>query len=168
MNKIKVETFTGGKNLVQYTKGESEYTVSWGETNFEVSYAAFNDILNNLLVRSDTWYPLGASMTKPTHGGLGEYISNNIKNLTPRHASAIAPIMENEGFLEHRIKGSAILLKKITDKIWVWWGGNMKVKVKNFLISGIVISELKIKRISILWLQRAANKWIKWKGYCWN
>lgn len=71
MNKIKVETFTGSKNLVQYTKGEYEYTVSWGETNFEVSYAAINDILNNLHVRSDTWYPLGASMTDPTHGGLG-------------------------------------------------------------------------------------------------
>lgn len=117
MSIIKIETFTGSKNLVQYTKGKSEYAVSWGETNFKVSYEAINDILNNLFVKSDTWYPLGASMTNPTPGGLGEYISNSIKNLTPRHASAIAPIMENEGFIEHRIKGSTILLQKIISEI---------------------------------------------------
>lgn len=68
-------------------------------------------------MKSDTWYPLGAGMTDPTPGGLGEYIFNSIKNLTPRPALAIAPIMENEGFIEHRIRGSAILLKKIISEI---------------------------------------------------
>ena len=61
MNMIKVETFTGSKNLVEYAKRDSEYTVSWGETNFEISYEAINDILNHLFVKSNTWYPFGAS-----------------------------------------------------------------------------------------------------------
>lgn len=40
-------------------------------------------------------------MTEPIKGGFGEFISN-YPALTPRHASAIAAIMVNEGDLNYR------------------------------------------------------------------
>ena len=48
------------------------------------------------------WYPLGASITVPTSGGLGEYIQKNFFPLTPRYASAIAAIMVQKNLIEYR------------------------------------------------------------------
>ena len=93
------------------------YSVDWGKTKLLINHTTIDDILNDYFVSLDVWYPLGASMTNPTPGGLGEYVGENIKNFTPRHASVIARIMENEGFLEHKKEGNAIFLKIIVDKI---------------------------------------------------
>ena len=117
MEKIKLDTFTKSKNVIELYKNEYGYDVIWGKTEFKILHASIDDILTNYFISLDIWYPLGAGMTSPTSGGLGEYITKHIKNLTPRHASAIAPIMESEGFIEHRIKGRAVLLRKVTDKI---------------------------------------------------
>ena len=58
------------------------------------------------------WYILGAGMTDPIKGGLGEYIQKNFKPLSPRHASAIAAIMVKEQLLDY--KGlKPILLKRV-------------------------------------------------------
>ncbi len=116
MNSIRLKTFTRSKNAIGYIKDTSGYSVVWGKTKFLIYHTTIDDILNDYFVSFEAWYPLGASMTNPTPGGLGEYIGENIKNLTPRHASAIARIMENEEFLEHKKEGSAIFLKKIVDK----------------------------------------------------
>ncbi|WP_164473093.1 hypothetical protein [Clostridium sp. E02] len=55
-------------------------------------------------------------MDNPTLGGLGEYISENNKKFTSRYASAIAPIMVNEGFVEYKKEGNAIFLRKLANE----------------------------------------------------
>lgn len=39
-------------------------------------------------------------MTNPTPGGLGEFLKNNFKSLTPRHASALAAVLTSMGEIE--------------------------------------------------------------------
>jgi hypothetical protein len=60
--------------------------------------------------------PGGFGMTKPTPGGLGEWVSENSANLnviklSPRHASFIAAILEHEGLIESSLKGNAVILQ---------------------------------------------------------
>ena len=74
--------------------------VHWGETSFNMSDDLVVKIMDELF-KDYGWYPLGASMTDPTPGGLGEFIDLEPR-LTPRHASAIAAIMVDDGLLEYR------------------------------------------------------------------
>lgn len=58
----------------------------------------------------------GFSMTNPTPGGFGEWVQNKSRilekiSLTPRHASFIAAILRNDGYLEIAYDGSAVILK---------------------------------------------------------
>lgn len=48
------------------------------------------------------WHPLGASITVPTSGGLGEYIQKNLSRLTPRHAPVIAAVIVRKNLIECR------------------------------------------------------------------
>lgn len=116
MDIIKINTLTGSKNKIEYVKNKSEYNVVWSKTKFRITTIEIADILNYYFINIDIWLPLGAGMTKPTPGGLGEYISKKNKALTPRHASAIAPIMVNEGFIEYKKEGNAILLRKLANE----------------------------------------------------
>ena len=116
MDTIKINTLARSKTKIEYAKNESEYNVVWGKTKFRITTIEIDDILNYYFINVDIWLPLGASMTKPTPGGLGEYISEKNNSLTPRHASAIAPIMVNEGFIEYKNEGNAIFLRKITNE----------------------------------------------------
>lgn len=58
------------------------------------------------------WYPLGASMDNPMQNGLGMFLEDNFKMLSPRHASAIAAILVNENLITFKGK-KPILLKKL-------------------------------------------------------
>lgn len=64
------------------------------------------------LMLPDKWYPLGADMVSPMPGGLGVFIQSRYKDLSPRHASAIAALMYQEGFIDYK-DGKPILLRKI-------------------------------------------------------
>jgi len=76
--------------------------VHWGTIRFHLSDRLTNDILNDYFRDRRTWYPLGASMTNPVRGGLGEYVQKNFPSLTPRHASAIAAILVQDNLIESR------------------------------------------------------------------
>ncbi len=57
----------------------------------------------------------GFSMTDPTSGGLGEWVQENANqlngtSLSPRHASFIAAILVNEGFITSSLEGNAVYL----------------------------------------------------------
>lgn len=57
----------------------------------------------------------GFSMTNPTLGGLGEWVQGNARqlngtSLSPRHASFLAAILVNEGFITSSLKGNAVYL----------------------------------------------------------
>ena len=92
--------FQGGRTMVQ-----------WGELTFSLRTDDFGDVLDDFFVDSTKWYPLGASMTDPPADGLGHFVAGLASALTPRHASAIAAIMVNEQWLEHR-GASPIELRK--------------------------------------------------------
>jgi len=76
--------------------------VRWGIIRFNLSDGLTSDILNDYFRDRRTWYPLGASMTNPIRGGLGEYVQKNCASLTPRHASAIAAILVQDNLIESR------------------------------------------------------------------
>jgi hypothetical protein len=59
--------------------------------------------------------PGGFSMTNPTQGGLGEWVQNNSHrlntvSLSQRHASFIAAILVNEGYITSSLRGNAVYL----------------------------------------------------------
>ena len=83
--------FQGGRTIVQ-----------WGTITFSLRSEDFAAVLDDFFVDSGRWYPLGASMTDLPADGLGHFVAGVAPALTPRHASAIAAIMVNEQWLEHR------------------------------------------------------------------
>jgi hypothetical protein len=108
----KISTLSGRGKAITYKDIPDGKNVLWGNTHFKLPNSMIADILNNYLIDRDRWYPLGADFKVPIKGGLGEYINNNYKGYSPRHASAIASIMVDENLLTFRGK-KPIELKKI-------------------------------------------------------
>jgi hypothetical protein len=76
--------------------------IRWGETDFLLSDEMVRTILDGFFTEPGRWYLLGASMTEPDPAGLGSFIRKTFPSFTPRHASAVAAIMVQEGFLVYR------------------------------------------------------------------
>jgi len=106
---------SGSGQPIYWEKNKYGRRVSWGITHFNLPDEWINDILENYFKDSETWYPLGSSMTAPINGGLGEYIQKNFSRLTPRYASAIAAIMVQENLIECRGKKPLELRKLATE-----------------------------------------------------
>lgn len=85
--------------------------VWWGATGFVVPGTLIRDVLEDYFGDGDHWKPLGAGMTEPTVGGLGEFVRDR-SALTPRHASALAAILVADGRLESR-RQRPIELRKV-------------------------------------------------------
>lgn len=83
--------------------------IRWGTSLLSLTEQQRNIILNEFFI-SDEWYPLGADMTNPLTGGLGEFIKKEFE-LLPRYASAIAAIFVDLDIVSFR-QGSPILLKR--------------------------------------------------------
>jgi hypothetical protein len=109
---IKVYPLSGNGQPIYYKKEDYNLIIHWGNQKIKISINIINDIINNYFTDSERWYPLGASMTNPVKGGLGEYIKNKYKNLNPRHATAIAAIMAYENLIETKDL-KPILIRKI-------------------------------------------------------
>jgi hypothetical protein len=106
---------SGKGQRIRWRDTKKSRIVEWGDTKFILSDELFDDVLDDYFKDTEKWYPLGASMTDPVHGGLGEYIQNNFPPLTPRHVSAIAAIMVQEGLIEFRGKKPIELRKLVYD-----------------------------------------------------
>lgn len=91
-----------GKNI-QYEISNRIIYVKWGNLKFKLEQKEVEDILKNYFKDNSKWYPLGASVDKPTKGGLGEYVTCKL-DFTPRYASAIAAIMYTEKMVTFRGK----------------------------------------------------------------
>lgn len=102
MKELKIRPLSGKGKDISYHKELKGISVKWGDIVFKIDDSLYNIILKEFFIDTDKWYPLGASMTEPIRGGLGEYVSNISTSLSPRHASAIASIMVNEKHLIHR------------------------------------------------------------------
>lgn len=101
-----------GKPVVYTYNDKGDYSVQWGNISFMITSAQVRKIMQVYFRENTNWYTLGASMTAPIPGGLGEFILQEFPPLGPRHASAIAAIMVNEGWLEYRGK-NPIELKRV-------------------------------------------------------
>lgn len=101
-----------GKPVMYWVDEEGGCSVQWGNISFMVTLENIKKILCEYFRDNREWYPLGASMTQPVTGGLGEYIQEKFPPMGPRHASAIAAVMVNEGWLVAQGK-NPIKLRKI-------------------------------------------------------
>lgn len=110
MNKIL--PLSGKGKEISFEIVDNGKNIKWGETKFKLSDPVINDILENFFIEADKWYPLGADMVSPMPGGLGVFIQSRYKNLSPRHACAIAAIMYQEGLIDYK-NGKPIFLRKI-------------------------------------------------------
>jgi len=97
----KAPLLSGRDCPVEWEKKGTAYHVRWGGSEFVFGEQLAESILEDFFGNEGQWYPLGANMTEPTDGGLGQFISRH-SALTPRHASAVAAILVAEGVLEHR------------------------------------------------------------------
>lgn len=52
----------------------------------------------------------GFSMTKPSPGGVGEYLAGQGNSLTPRHASFLCAILQHERFAVCHLHGNAVMV----------------------------------------------------------
>lgn len=101
-----------GKPVFYTYDDKGDCSVQWGNISFVITLAQLKKIMQDYFQENTNWYTLGASMTAPIPGGLGEFILQELPPLGPRHASAIAAIMVNEGWLESRGK-NPIELKRV-------------------------------------------------------
>ena len=90
----------------------SGVTLNFKSGDIPVSDQLFQSILDEFRERS---VPGGFSMTNPIRGGLGEWVEFNSSRLnsvrlSPRHASFIAAILENEGYIKSSLEGNAVYL----------------------------------------------------------
>ena len=106
-----IRTLSGRGNDIHYEYVDGKVKILWGKAKLSIEQEVFNKVLNSYLIDKDQWYPLGASMTEPIKGGLGEYL-RDYKQFSPRYASVIGAIMYNEGKINYKGKGK-IMLKRI-------------------------------------------------------
>ena len=83
--------FQGGRTIVQ-----------WGTITFSLRSEDFAAVLDDFFVDPGRWYLLGANVTDTPRDGFGHFVAGVAPAFTPRYASAIAAIMVNEQWLEHR------------------------------------------------------------------
>ena len=93
---------SGRGTQIQYLAYDERIDVRWGDTRFAFTANDIATILGEFFESQGEWYQLGASMTDPPREGLGYFVSTRFRGLTPRHASAIAAILVNEGRLQSR------------------------------------------------------------------
>lgn len=103
---------SGNGKLITYSIYDEEWIIVWGKLKFTLKKSCIQIILDEFFMNKDEWYPLGASMDNPMPNGLGMFIRDNFKTLSPPHASAIAAILVNENILTFKGK-KPILLKKL-------------------------------------------------------
>lgn len=105
-----ISTLSNGDKCISYRIQDRKLHYNWKDLEGELKIEIIEDTLERFFTEREKWYPLGASMTEPIEGGLGEFLLENYK-LSPRYASLIAAIMVNESLL--RFKGKKpIMLKK--------------------------------------------------------
>ncbi len=103
MNAKTVYPLSGrGKPITYFQQGNTTI-INWGSMKFKITDEQVNNLLANFFTDKDKWYLLGTNMTGAPEGSFGNYISTHF-SLTPRHGSAIAPILVNEQVLDYRGK----------------------------------------------------------------
>lgn len=110
----------GWSELCTLSKGRNATTFYWKHEGDGVTIHAgpqahlSNTQIDGLIARfrDRDWFPLGASMTTPTPGSLGEYF-RTVLGQTPRYSSHFAAVLVHQGRLATMNRGRAIYLKVV-------------------------------------------------------
>ena len=89
---VKIYPLSGNGKPIFYENKDYNLIIKWGNQKIKILIDIINDIMKNYFLDFKTWYPLGASMTCPLKGGLGEYLNKNYPKLNPKHADVIGRI----------------------------------------------------------------------------
>lgn len=87
---------------------ESGVKIDFNNGIFTISAKTIQTILEHFRGQSVLG---GFSMTDPTPGGVGEYLVSLGNSLTPRHASFLCAILQNEGYATCTLKGKAVVVQ---------------------------------------------------------
>lgn len=107
-----VMPLSGRGTPVSFRRANDGYLVRWGATQFTLSDVLIETICSAFFRDPESWYVLGSSADMPIPGGLGEFVASHGQGLTPRHASAIAPILDHLGLVQWRGKKPVYLRKR--------------------------------------------------------
>jgi len=102
-----------GSEVTGQIRGDFYY-IKWKKTNLAFLRALLDDIYKNFF-KTNNWYSLGADMTNPPVGGLGDYIQNHQhiwEQHSPRFASMLAAIMVHSNQIIFRRNGHEFELRK--------------------------------------------------------
>jgi len=91
------------------------YYITWNNSELAFPAALLTDILENFF-KTSGWYHLGASMTDPIKGGLGDFLQNRQhvwEQHSPRFASMVAAIMVYNKQIEFRKVRNEFELRKL-------------------------------------------------------
>lgn len=92
---------SGRGQPISYVRNGRVRHVRWGSIVFLLPDDLVNAICTHFLRDEDKWYLLGADMVSPPPGGLGDYLRRH-SALSPRHASAVAAILVDDGLVDAR------------------------------------------------------------------
>lgn len=82
-------------------------TINFDSGNFYISPETITKVVNHF--RGKTVFG-GFSMTKPTLGGVGQFLKSLGNGLTPRHASFLCAILQHEGKASCDLDGNAVIV----------------------------------------------------------
>jgi hypothetical protein len=82
-------------------------TIEFESGDFDIDANTIQSVLNHF---SGQQVLGGFSMTEPTAGGVGEFLSRQGNLLTPRHASFLCAALQHEGYIECELNGNAVIV----------------------------------------------------------
>lgn len=98
-----------GKPIHYLGNAENGIHIEWAETQFSIDAETLSALLDEFYGKEKVF--LNASQTaKSQDGSLGTWVSQNIRNLSNRHASAIASVLNDLGYIESYTNGNGIYL----------------------------------------------------------
>jgi len=86
---------------------ENGITLEFDSGEFEIDATTIQNVLNHFRGRQVFG---GFSMTEPTPGGVGEFLSSLGNSLTPRHASFLCAVLRHEGYVDCALNGNAVVV----------------------------------------------------------
>lgn len=75
----KTKPLSGRGEDIYYKYLDDKIQIKWGKSILSIDKEIIDNILDNFFIDDDKWYSLGAGMTQPVKGGLGEYLLNEKK-----------------------------------------------------------------------------------------
>ena len=87
---------------------EQGVVIEFDSGDFEINSLIINRVLDHFRGREAMG---GFSVTAPTPGGVGEFLAQQVAELTPRHASFLCAILNHEGYAQCSLNGNTVVVQ---------------------------------------------------------